>query len=30
MVGRRVNMAEEIEPIGEKRLLDTFFKEGYF
>ena len=28
VAGRRVNLEEEIEPIGEKRLMDTFFKEG--
>lgn len=28
VVGRRVNLEEEIEPIGEKKLMDTFFKEG--
>lgn len=27
-MGRRVNLEEEVEPIGEKRLMDTFFKEG--
>ena len=28
MVGRKINLEEEVEPIGEKRLMDTFFKEG--
>ena len=28
VVGRHINLEEEIEPIGEKRLLDTFFKKG--
>lgn len=28
VVGRRVNLEDEVEPIGEKRLMDTFFKEG--
>ena len=28
VVGRKVNLEEEVEPIGEKRLMDTFFKEG--
>lgn len=28
VVGRKINLEEEVEPIGEKRLMDTFFKEG--
>lgn len=26
VVGRKINLEDEIEPIGDKRLLDTFFK----
>ena len=28
VVGRNVNLEEEIEPIGDKKLMDTFFKKG--
>lgn len=28
VVGRNINLEDEIEPIADKRLLDTFFKKG--
>ena len=28
VVGRNVNLEDEIEPIADKKLLDTFFKKG--
>lgn len=28
VVGRNINLEDEIEPIAEKKLLDTFLKKG--